>query len=58
MGCSGGQINKNKLGCGAAKLLKFWLISDYSLCCIARTEYMLCILWIVQDFIALRIKFL
>jgi hypothetical protein len=46
-----------KLYCEAA-ILKFCLISDYSLCCIALTEYMLCILWIAHDFIALKIKFL
>jgi hypothetical protein len=43
--------------CGAA-ILKFWLISDYLLCCVALTEYMLCILGIAHDFIALKIKFL
>jgi hypothetical protein len=43
--------------CGAS-ILKCWLILDYSLCCIALTEYMLCILWIAHDFIALNIKFL
>jgi hypothetical protein len=39
-------------------ILKFWLISDYSLCCIALTEYVLFILWIAHDFIALKMTFL
>jgi hypothetical protein len=40
--------------CGAA-ILTFWLITGYSLCCIALTEYMLCILKIAHDFIALEV---
>jgi hypothetical protein len=43
--------------CGAA-IFRFWLISDYSLCFIALTEYMLWILRIAHDFIALQITFL
>jgi hypothetical protein len=48
-----GANGRKPVDCGAAVLI-FGLISDYSLCCIALTEYMLCILWIVHDFIALQ----
>jgi hypothetical protein len=50
-------MTEKTVDCVAA-ILKFYLITDYSLCCAALTEYMLCILWIAHDFIDLKLKFL
>jgi hypothetical protein len=61
-----GNILYGALGANGRKNCRLWscyiesfrLISVSSLCCIALTEYMLCILWITHDFIALKITFL
>jgi hypothetical protein len=38
-------------------ILKFWLISDYSMCCIAQTEYVLCILWLLANVLLWKLSF-